>query len=610
MPFSVIGRCEQSLLLISASRALAAAERRAPPRPSRYTTNTMLATTVARGVGRAVTSSGARALLQIPPVEGNVAQDTLPENAFVPADPFDAIDTGDTAWMLTATALVAAMIIPGLACFYGGLVRPTNVLNAMSNVFFTFALVSIVWVLWGYSIAFSSEAMEAGRYNLHSLFGTLRHGGLRFIGNVSSTGNYPASIFVTFHMMFACITTALITGAFAERIKPTGAWWFAVGWSTIVYCPLAHQIWGGDGALLHSIGAIDFAGGIVVHVSSGVSGIVAATMLGKRIGYPRIPKAPHSLVLTNIGGGLLWVGWFGFNAGSATAANYVAGQAMLVTQIASAAGAIGWTVAERSSYGRPSSLGMISGAISGLVSITPAAGSVGAMASMCIGAVAGILCFYSCTAAKEALGWYDDALDVFGIHGVGGIVGAILVSFWASPLAGGNGFGTIVLRGGETHPIHEVGTQLGVQLCSIAYAVVWATLGTILVLKTVDACHGGYHWRLVGLKHVRSTPKEEENGLDDSYFTERGYNFVIDESQVSVEVGPLRSLKGHGLQLYYTDDEGTRHPVTFNQEDVDADAQKQAAERIEERAKHRPGASMNFGDLNKPIASGMSGSAA
>ena len=610
MPFSVIGRCEQSLLLISASRALAAAERRAPPRPSRYTTNTMLATTVARGVGRAVTSSGARALLQIPPVEGNVAQDTLPENAFVPADPFDAIDTGDTAWMLTATALVAAMIIPGLACFYGGLVRPTNVLNAMSNVFFTFALVSIVWVLWGYSIAFSSEAMEAGRYNLHSLFGTLRHGGLRFIGNVSSTGNYPASIFVTFHMMFACITTALITGAFAERIKPTGAWWFAVGWSTIVYCPLAHQIWGGDGALLHSIGAIDFAGGIVVHVSSGVSGIVAATMLGKRIGYPRIPKAPHSLVLTNIGGGLLWVGWFGFNAGSATAANYVAGQAMLVTQIASAAGAIGWTVAERSSYGRPSSLGMISGAISGLVSITPAAGSVGAMASMCIGAVAGILCFYSCTAAKEALGWYDDALDVFGIHGVGGIVGAILVSFWASPLAGGNGFGTIVLRGGETHPIREVGTQLGVQLCSIAYAVVWATLGTILVLKTVDACHGGYHWRLVGLKHVRSTPKEEENGLDDSYFTERGYNFVIDESQVSVEVGPLRSLKGHGLQLYYTDDEGTRHPVTFNQEDVDADAQKQAAERIEERAKHRPGASMNFGDLNKPIASGMSGSAA
>ena len=269
----------------------------------------MLATTVARGVGRAVASSGARALLQIPPVEGNVAQDMLPENAFVPADPFDAIDTGDTAWMLTATALVAAMIIPGLACFYGGLVRPTNVLNAMSNVFFTFALVSIVWVLWGYSIAFSSEAMEAGRYNLHSLFGTLRHGGLRFIGNVSSTGNYPASIFVTFHMMFACITTALITGAFAERIKPTGAWWFAVGWSTIVYCPLAHQIWGGDGALLHSIGAIDFAGGIVVHVSSGVSGIVAATMLGKRIGYPRIPKAPHSPCSpTSAAGFSGWVG--------------------------------------------------------------------------------------------------------------------------------------------------------------------------------------------------------------------------------------------------------------------------------------------------------------
>ena len=425
-----------------------------------------------------------------------------------------------------------------------------------------------------------------------------------------STGNYPASIFVTFHMMFACITTALITGAFAERIKPTGAWWFAVGWSTIVYCPLAHQIWGGDGALLHSIGAIDFAGGIVVHVSSGVSGIVAATMLGKRIGYPRIPKAPHSLVLTNIGGGLLWVGWFGFNAGSATAANYVAGQAMIVTQIASAAGAIGWTVAERSSYGRPSSLGMISGAISGLVSITPAAGSVGAMASMCIGAVAGILCFYSCTAAKEALGWYDDALDVFGIHGVGGIVGAILASLWASPLAGGNGFGTIVLHGGETHPIREVGTQLGVQLCSIAYAVVWATLGTILVLKTVDACHGGYHWRLVGLKHVRSTPKEEENGLDDSYFTERGYNFVIDESQVSVEVGPPDRSRDTACSSTTPTTRGLATQSRSTKKTPTPTRKKQAAERMEERAKHRPGASMNFGDLNKPIASGMSGSAA
>ena len=313
----------------------------------------MLATTVARGVGRAVASSGARALLQIPRSR-NVAQDMLPENAFVPADPFDAIDTGDTAWMLTATALVAAMIIPGLACFYGGLVRPTNVLNAMSNVFFTFALVSIVWVLWGYSIAFSSEAMEAGRYNLHSLFGTLRHGGLRFIGNVSSTGNYPASIFVTFHMMFACITTALITGAFAANASnQPAAWWFAVRMEHHrVLPPRAPNL--GRRRLCYTLSAPSISPGVSC---TSAPASAASSPRDARQAHRVSPhsKAPHSLVLTNIGGGLLWVGWFGFNAGSATAANYVAGQAMLVTQIASAAGAIGWTVAERSSYyGRPS----------------------------------------------------------------------------------------------------------------------------------------------------------------------------------------------------------------------------------------------------------------
>ena len=293
-----------------------------------------------------------------------------------------------------------------------------------------------MWVLWGYSIAFSDVEMEKGRYNLHSFFGSLRNGGLTGISLFSSTGNYPASIFVTFHCMFACITTALITGAFAERMKLTAAWAFAVLWSTAVYCPLAHQVrkfipprpvaltnpnpkpdtqvWGGDGAFLHSLGAIDFAGGIVVHVSSGVSGLTVASMIGKRTGYPLIPKAPHSLVLTHVGASLLWVGWFGFNAGSSTAADFIAGQAMLVTQIASAAGVIGWTAVEVSCYGRPSSLGMVSGAIAGLVGVTPASGSIGAMGAICVGVVSGAACFNFCTYVKEAIGTYDDSLDVFG----------------------------------------------------------------------------------------------------------------------------------------------------------------------------------------------------
>ena len=391
---------------------------------SRATIASTADTMVSTGAYILSAGSNARELLQIPLIPGDVVdvpQDQLPQDQLSEGvELLSTLDSGDTAWMLTSTILVLMMTIPGLALFYGGLVRPKNVLNAASNVFATVALVTLVWVLWGYSIAFSDVEMEKGRYNLHSFFGSLHNGGLTGISLFSSTGNYPASIFVTFHCMFACITTAIISGAFAERLRLTAVWAFAILWSTAVYCPLAHQVWGGDGAFLHSLGAIDFAGGIVVHVSSGASGLTVASMIGKRAGYPNVPKAPHSLVLTNIGASLLWVGWFGFNAGSSTAADFIAGQAMLVTQIASAAGVVGWTAVEMSCYGRPSSLGMVSGAIAGLVGVTPASGSIGAMAAICIGAVAGATCFTFCTYVKESIGTYDDSLDVFGIHGVGG----------------------------------------------------------------------------------------------------------------------------------------------------------------------------------------------
>lgn len=560
---------------------LSGADARAPPLPRLFASSSTAMSALAPFF--------ARRLLQIPQVPGDVVdapQDALPGNAAAAGLAVeDTLDSGDAAWMMTSTALVVMMSIPGLALFYGGLVRPKNVLSAFANVLTCVAVVTLVWVFYGYSIAFSAENMAAGEYSVNSFFGTLRHGGLRDVGLFASTGSYPATVFVTFHLTFAAITTALVTGAFAERMKPTGCLWFAVGWSTLVYCPLAHQVWGGDGAFVHSFGAVDFAGGLVVHVSSGVAGLVASLMLGKRIGYPRVPKAPHSLVLTHVGGAMLWVGWFGFNAGSATAADFVAGRAMLVTQIASASGAVAWSVVERYSYGRPSSLGMISGAISGLVGITPAAGSVGAMPAVCVGAVAGAACFAACTFVKEAFGTYDDSLDVFGIHGVGGIVGALLTAFWCAPLANGSGFGVVVKRGGSEAPIREVGTQLGVQAASVAWAACWSAIGTAIVLKFVDVCHGGAHARLWNLKNVRSTPKEEEAGLDDSYFAERGYNFNVEDSAISVEVGPLRAMKGHGLQMYYTDDEGTRHPITYDQEAVDAEPQREAAARIEAEAR-------------------------
>jgi Amt family ammonium transporter len=558
--------------------------------------------------------SNARELLQIPLIPGDVVdvpQDQLPQDQLSEGvELLSTLDSGDTAWMLTSTILVLMMTIPGLALFYGGLVRPKNVLNAASNVFATVALVTLVWVLWGYSIAFSDVEMEKGRYNLHSFFGSLHNGGLTGISLFSSTGNYPASIFVTFHCMFACITTAIISGAFAERLRLTAVWAFAILWSTAVYCPLAHQVWGGDGAFLHSLGAIDFAGGIVVHVSSGASGLTVASMIGKRAGYPNVPKAPHSLVLTNIGASLLWVGWFGFNAGSSTAADFIAGQAMLVTQIASAAGVVGWTAVEMSCYGGRLRWGWCP---------EPSPDSSG---SPRVGfdrrdgrhlhrrRRRARRASPFCTYVKESIGTYDDSLDVFGIHGVGG---ALFLFFFSTAAHGSlsdllffirhrrRSLDRGVVRAGarrrrvrRDRPARRRGPpdprdRYPARCSGVLNRLRrrWSVFATVLIVKFIDVCHGGWHPRLCALTHCRSTPKEEEAGLDDAYFAESGYNFQPQDMAISVEVGPLRGRKGHGLQLYYTDEEGTRHPIGFGGEhqDPNSPSQMDALERMNEAAR-------------------------
>ena len=304
----------------------------------------------------------------------------------------------------------------------------------------------------------------------------------------------------------------------------------------------------------------------MVHINSGVAGLVIALCIGKRDGYPRIPRAPHSLVLSQVGASLLWVGWFGFNAGSAGAAGYSAGQAMLVTHTASAMGALCWSSVEWLSFGRPSTLGLISGAVAGLVAITPASGSAGMLGALCIGGVAGAATFFASTRLKEAIDMYDDALDAFGVHGVGGIVGALLTGVWCAPGLGGVGFGTFVHRGGRAAPITNIGWQLGVQAASVALAVSWSAVGTLLALKATDLLHGGFHPRL-RLRAIRVAPEVEKRGLDEAQFAEAGYNLLQSDMRISVEVGPLRGRRGHGLQLYSHDEDGTRHPISLSHSD-------------------------------------------
>ncbi|MEH3022102.1 MAG: ammonium transporter [Pseudomonas oryzihabitans] len=414
-----------------------------------------------------------------------------------------AINSGDTAWMLVSTALVLFMTIPGLALFYGGMVRAKNVLSVMMQCFAITGLVSILWMLYGYSLAFDTTGMEKGVTNFNSFIGGL---GKAFLSSLqhdavtSATALFPESVFVTFQMTFAIITPALIVGAFAERMKFSAMLVFTGLWFTFVYAPIAHMVWSGDGGLMWDWGVLDFAGGTVVHINAGVAGLVAALVLGKRKGYPTTPMAPHNLGYTLVGAAMLWVGWFGFNAGSAAAANGTAGMAMLTTQIATAAAALGWMFAEWITHGKPSALGIASGVVAGLVAITPAAGTAGPMGALIIGLAAGVLCFFTATSLKRKLG-YDDSLDAFGVHGIGGIVGALLTGVFAAPALGG--FGTVT----------DIGAQLFIQFKGVAFTIVYTGIVTFVILKVLDVVMG-----------LRVNEEEETVGLDLTLHNERGYN--------------------------------------------------------------------------------------
>ncbi len=411
-----------------------------------------------------------------------------------------AANPGDTAWMLTSTALVLLMTIPGLALFYGGMVRAKNVLSVMMQCFAITALVTVLWALYGYSLAFSTTGMEKGVTNWHSFYGALDKALLRGVTVDSLTGTIPETVFMTFQMTFAIITPALIVGAFAERMKFSAMLLFVALWFTVVYTAMAHMVWSGDGGFFWDMGVLDFAGGTVVHINAGTAGLVAALVLGPRKGYPKNAMPPNNLAYTLAGASLLWVGWFGFNAGSAVSAGGAAGMAMAVTQIATAAAALGWMFSEWLTHGKPTVLGIASGAVAGLVAITPASGFVGPMGALLLGVAAGVVCFLASTKVKRALG-YDDSLDVFGVHAVGGIIGAILTGVFATSLDG--------LKVGEL----AMGSQVWIQTKSVLITVVFVAIASYVLLKITD-------W-IVGL---RVSEEQETEGLDLALHDERGYN--------------------------------------------------------------------------------------
>ena len=383
----------------------------------------------------------------------------------------DKLDSGDTAWMLTATALVLLMTIPGLALFYGGMVRKKNVLSVLMQVFAVCCVASIVWVVIGYSIAFGGDGPYIGGFSQLFLAG---------IAPETLSGSIPESVFAMFQMSFAIITPALIVGAFVDRMKFSAMLLFTVIWLIVVYAPICHWVWG-SGGWIGGLGALDFAGGTVVHINSGVAALVAAIIVGKRLNYGRENMAPHNLTLSVIGASLLWVGWFGFNAGSALTAGTGAGFAMLVTQLATAVAALAWTFAEWMQRGKPSVLGIVSGAVAGLVAITPASGFVGVLGAIVIGLAAGLVCYWASTSLKHKLG-YDDSLDVFGIHGVGGIVGALLTGVFA----------TRFVTGGEDAVGWVDGNfaQILPQIYGVLATIVWTGVLTAVILVVVRAITG------------------------------------------------------------------------------------------------------------------------
>jgi Amt family ammonium transporter len=403
----------------------------------------------------------------------------------------DGLSAGDTAWMLTSSVLVLFMTIPGLALFYAGLVRAKNVLSVMMQCFAITCMVTVLWTVYAYGLAFG----DGGALNSFIGFGNL------FLSNVevdTLSGSIPESVFQMFQLTFAIITPALIVGAFAERMKFSAMMVFMALWLTVVYAPVAHWVWGGG--FLGEMGVLDFAGGTVVHINAGVAALVLCVLLGKRNGYPGTSMAPNSLVLTVVGASMLWVGWFGFNAGSQLAADGTAGMAMAVTHISTAMAGSTWMLIEWFSHGKPSVLGIATGAVAGLVAITPASGFVGPVGALAIGLSAGALCYWGANSLKQQFG-YDDSLDVFGVHGVGGIVGALLTGVFASSALGGSVDDL------------NIGSQLGLQAIGVGVTLLYSGVLTYILVKLVD-----------GMIGIRVTTEEESTGLDLSLHDERGFN--------------------------------------------------------------------------------------
>ena len=427
------------------------------------------------------------------PVAAPAAAPAPAPAAEAPAAP--KVDSGDTAWMLTSTLLVILMIIPGLALFYGGLGRTKNMLSVLMQVFVIFALVSLLWSIYGYSLAFSGEGQFVGDLSKLFLKGVSQE-------TFGALATIPEYVFIAFKGTFAAITVALIVGSFAERMRFAAVLIFALLWFTFSYVPMAHIVWGGG--LLAADGALDFAGGTVVHINAGIAGLVGAYMVGKRIGFGREAFTPHSLTLTMVGASLLWVGWFGFNAGSAGAANAVAGLAFVNTVLATSAATLSWIAGEALHKGKASMLGAASGAVAGLVAVTPAAGFVGPMGSIAIGLIAGLVCLWGVGGLKKMLN-VDDAFDVFGVHGVGGIVGAILTGVFAAQGLGGTG--------GLTPDTFSMGAQVWVQVKSVLFTIVWSGVVSFIAYKVADL--------LVGL---RVSEEAEREGLDITSHGETAYH--------------------------------------------------------------------------------------
>ena len=416
------------------------------------------------------------------------AADAAPTKPFLVGT--DKINSGDTAWMLTSTALVLLMTIPGLALFYGGMVRKKNVLATLMQSFAICSLVTVIWIVVGYSLAFMPGSEWLGGLSRFMLNGMLYQNEAKKVMVHHAATTIPESVYMMFQMTFAIITPALIAGAFAERMKFSAMLWFMGIWSLVVYSPIAHWVWE-PGGWLAGKGVLDFAGGTVVHINAGIAGLAAALVMGKRVGYGKEPMAPHNLVLTLVGASMLWVGWFGFNAGSAVAADGRAGMAMTVTQIATAAAALSWMFAEWITKGKPSVLGIASGAVAGLVAITPASGFVAAGGALAIGIAAGVICFWAATSLKKMLG-YDDSLDAFGVHCIGGVVGALLTGVF------------------NVKEISGADASLATQALGVSVTLIYGFVMSFIILKVIDMVIG-----------LRVTEEEEREGLDLALHGER-----------------------------------------------------------------------------------------